>query len=605
VADARTIDEAVAGLTVPRAFLDTVAARGPEESLRWQEPDGSWASWTWDRYAELVARAAAGLARLGVRRGDRVVLMLRNVPEFHVADLGVAFLGACPISIYNSSSPEQVQYLTSHSEAKVAVVEDIGFLERFLKVRADLPDLAHIVCVRDPDGLAPADVIRWDELLEAEAADLPALAAEVEPSDLCTVIYTSGTTGPPKGVMLDHANIVWTGESLLRAINQSLAGWRQISYLPMAHIAERMTGHYNHLRTGSVVTCCPDTGQFAAYLGAVRPHFLFGVPRIWEKLHAGIMAAVAREADPDRRAAVDRALEVGRRVAELTLAGGEVPADLAAAHRRADEEVLSLLRALVGLDHVRIAVTGAAPIPVEVLWFFRSLGVNLSEIYGMSESTGPITWDPYEVRLGTVGRALPGVSVKLADDGEVCFKGGNAFRGYLKDPERTAEIVDADGWIHTGDIGEMDADGYLRIVDRKKELIITAGGKNISPANIESVLKSFPLIGQACVVGDGRKFVSALIVLDPDVAPAWAKARGIEFQSLADLAANEEVRAEVARSVEATNARFSQVEAIKRFTILPDEWLPDSEELTPTMKLKRRGVLAKYAAEIEAMYADT
>jgi long-chain acyl-CoA synthetase len=425
----------------------------------------------------------------------------------------------------------------------------------------------------------------------------------VEPSDLCTVIYTSGTTGPPKGVMLDHANVVWTGESLLRAIGQSLAGWRQISYLPMAHIAERMTGHYNHIRTGSVVTCCPDTAQFAAYLVAVRPNFLFGVPRIWEKLHAGVMAGVAREADPERKAAIEKALEVGRRVAELQVAGQEVPSDLAAAHRRLDEAVLATLRALVGLDDCRIAVTGAAPISTEVLWFFRAIGVNLSEIYGMSESTGPITWDPYAVRVGTVGRALPGVSVKLADDGEVCFKGGNAFRGYLKDPEKTAEMIDAEGWYHTGDIGVLDDDGYLRIVDRKKELIITAGGKNISPANIESALKSQPLIGQACVVGDGRKFVAALLVLDPDVAPAWAKARGIEFASIADLATHEAVLAEVQREVDAANARFSSVEQVKRFTVLATEWLPDSEELTPTMKLKRRGILSKYAAEIEAMYA--
>ncbi|MER3452497.1 MAG: long-chain fatty acid--CoA ligase [Acidimicrobiia bacterium] len=537
-------------------------------------------------------------------RGDRVVLMMRNIPEFHVADLAAVFLGACPISIYNSSAPEQIEYLVNHSEAEVAIVEDVGFLERFLKVRTELHNLAHIVCIRDPEGLAPAEVIRWEELLDAPPADLDALAGGVDPSDLCTVIYTSGTTGPPKGVMLDHRNIVWTGESLLRVIGESLAGWRQISYLPMAHIAERMTGHYNHVRTGAVVTCCPDTSRFAAYLAAVRPNFVFGVPRIWEKLRSGVMAAVANESDAERKAAIEKALAVGRQVAEARLAKTELPAQLVEEHRVLDELVLAKLRALIGLDEVRIAVTGAAPIPVEVIWFFRSIGVNLSEIYGMSESTGPITWDPYEVRVGTVGRALPGVSVKLADDGEVCFKGGNAFRGYLKDPERTAEIVDADGWIHTGDIGQLDDDGYLRIIDRKKELIITAGGKNISPANLESVLKSHELIGQACVVGDGRKFLTALVVLDPDVAPAWARARGIAFETLADLATNDEVRAEVQRAVDATNARFSSVEGIKRFTILPTEWLPDSEELTPTMKLKRRGILAKYAAEIEAMYAD-
>src|SRR5439155_1128583 len=405
--------------------------------------------------------------------------------------------------------------LTHHSEAKVAVVEDLSFLERFLKVRGELPQLERVVVLNDPDGLAPDDVLTRDDLFGGDAADLDELVDVARPEDLATIIYTSGTTGPPKGVMIDHHNVAWTGESLLRTIGQPTEGWRQISYLPMAHIAERMTGHYNHMRGGLVVYCCPEGSQIGAYMRDVRPNLLFGVPRVWEKVHAGVMAFVANEPDASKRGAMD----------------------------------------------------------------------------------------PYEIKIGTVGRAIVGCDVRLADDGEVIFRGGNAFKGYLKEPEKTAETLDGEGWVHSGDIGQFDDDGYLSIVDRKKELIITAGGKNISPANLESKLKSYPLIGQAAVIGDRRKFVSALIVLDPEVVPAWARGHNIEFASIADLAADAQVRAEIEREVEEVNKQVSQVEGIKRFTILPDEWLPDSEELTPTSKLKRRGILAKYDAEIEAMYA--
>ncbi|HET7655103.1 MAG TPA: AMP-dependent synthetase/ligase [Acidimicrobiales bacterium] len=600
-----SIDDAVAGLTIPTFFGRTVARCGDQPALRWKGADGTWQEWTWNDYAERVARAATAFRDLGLRRGDRAVLMLRNIPEFHVADAAFCHLGVCSISIYNSSSPDQVQYLAAHSEAKIAIVEDMGFLDRFLTMRDELPAIATYVIVRDGDGdrAAPADVKRWDELLTAEPADLEKISQDVRPDDLATVIYTSGTTGPPKGVVLDHHNIVWTGESLLRAIDDDIAGWRQVSYLPMAHIAERMTGHYNPMRTGSIVACCPDTGLIAEYLRDVHPNLLFGVPRIFEKIHAGVMAVVANEPDAERRAAMENALAVGRKVAEAKANGENIDDDLRAQHEQAEQAVLGLARMLTGLDEMKVAISGAAPISEEVLWFFRAIGVNLSEIYGMSESTGPITWDPYDVRIGTVGRALPGVEVTLADDGEVCFRGGNAFRGYLKDDEKTADAIDADGWVHTGDIGEIDGDGYLRIVDRKKELIITAGGKNISPANIESILKSYPLIGQVAVIGDRRKFLSALVVLDPDVAPAWAAQHGVTVTSFAALADDPVVRAEIERNVDDANRHFSKTEGIKKFTILREEWVPDSEEMTPTMKLKRRGIHEKYAAEIEAMYA--
>jgi long-chain acyl-CoA synthetase len=307
-------------------------------------------------------------------------------------------------------------------------------------------------------------------------------------------------------------------------------------------------------------------------------------------------------ADPGRAEVFGQALEVGARVAELRARGEELSVELAAEYEKVDAESLRPARQLLGLDDLRVGVTSAAPIPVEVLQFFRSAGVPLSELYGMSESTGPMTWDAVRVKPGTVGRAIPGMEVRLADDGEVIGRGGNVFRGYLDDPERTAETVDADGWLHTGDIGVLDDEGYLRIVDRKKELIITAGGKNVSPANLEAALKAQPLIGQACAVGDGEPYMAALLVLDPDVVPAWAASNGATGTTLAELASDPIVLAEIEREVALANERFSHTEAIREFTVLPDEWLPDTEELTPTMKLKRRGIAQKYAREIAALY---
>jgi long-chain acyl-CoA synthetase len=571
------IDAIVAGRTVPTLFRDMVARRPDAVAVHWRPPgsDKATASLTWGEYADQACRVAAGLEALGVRPGQRIVLMMRNRPEFYPADVGSLLAGATPISIYNSSPPEQIEYLVSHSEATVAIVGDVGMLERFLKVRSELPNLQTLVLMDDTDGPAPADVVPFADLLGAAPVDLDEAVGRVRPEDLATLIYTSGTTGPPKGVMLSHYNLCWVLESMNRATGEAVTGWRQVSYLPMAHIAERWLTHYLHIAEGTDVTTCPEPTELASYLREVRPEHFLGVPRVWEKLYAGIMAAVS--ADPEKKAGFERALEVG------------------------DEAVLGNIRAMVGLDRMRIAVTGAAPIPRPVLDFFLALGLPLTEIYGMSEATGPTTWDR-QIRPGTVGRAIPGQEMKLLDDGEVCFRGGNVFSGYLKDPDRTAEARDEDGWLHTGDIGEVDEDGYLKIVDRKKELIITAGGKNISPANLEAAIKSYPLIGQACAIGDGRAYMTALIVLDPDVAPTWARSRAIEFSSVADLASHPDVRAEVERCVEEANGRFSQVEKIKKIAILPTEWLPDSDELTPTMKLKRRGVLTKYADEIEKLY---
>ncbi|HZJ26567.1 MAG TPA: AMP-dependent synthetase/ligase [Acidimicrobiia bacterium] len=594
----KALTERTAGRTVPRAFLDQVRKRPEGVALRWLDGE-AWREWTWSDYADRAARLAGSLAEGGIGPGDRVVLMLRNSPEFHVADMAALLVGATPVSIYNSSSADQVAFIAGNCGARAALVEDAGYLEKVLTARTFLPELRHVAAV---DGAAvTGDVLAWDELVAHDPIDLEAAARVARPSDLATVIYTSGTTGPPKGVMIDHANIAWTVSSLRLALGDlDPEGSRAVSYLPMAHIAERMTSHYMGIELGYEVTTCPEASAVSQYLPQVRPQMFFAVPRVWEKIEAGVRAALG--ADSDRAEAFEQALDIGGRVAEHRARGAEIPAELGAAFEQADAAGLRPVRELLGLDQLISAISGAAPISRGVFEFFRALGIPLSEIYGLSETSGPMTWDPSRVRSGTVGRAIPGEDVRLATDGEVVCRGGNIFRGYLDEPTRTAEVLDAVGWFHTGDIGELDEAGYLRIVDRKKELIITAGGKNISPANLEAALKSHPLVGQVCVIGDGRPFISALLVLDPEAAPVWASTHGVEVAAASELAEHPEIRAELERAVAGANEHFSRVEQVKRFVVLCDEWLPDSEELTPTMKLKRRGVHAKYADEIESMY---
>lgn len=584
------------GQTVATAFRDTVARQGGEIALRWRDDAGQWRSWSWSDYADTAGRIATGLRRLGVRPGDRVVLLVRNVAEFHALDTGVLLAGATPVSLYNSSAPEQIAHLAGHCAATVAVVEDAGFLDRLQPVRAQLPDLRAVVCVRDGDS----STTPYAELLDAEPRDLDEAAAGCRPDGLATVIYTSGTTGSPKGVMITHRNVAFGVEGFNRMHPWDMRGLRHISYLPMAHIAERALSLYGHIVKGTEVTDCPDQSQLLGYFVDVRPELLFGPPRVFEKLAAGIRTALY--ADPERAATVDAALAVGREVATARGDGELLTSELAARWEAVDAAVFGPIRERAGLGAAKTIISGAAPIPAGLVGFLRGIGLPFSEVYGMSENTGAMTWEPILVRPGWVGRAVPGVELGIAADGEVCCRGGIVCPGYLGDPERTAEALDGDGWLHSGDIGELSDDGYLRIVDRKKELIITAGGKNISPANLEAALKEDPLIGQACVVGDDRPYLTALLVLDPEVAPAWAAARGTPAVSLAELGRDPDLRAAVEQAVEAVNARFSRVEQIKRFELLGEEWVPDSAELTPTMKLKRRGVLAKYADVIDTLY---
>jgi long-chain acyl-CoA synthetase len=596
---AAEIDARNAGLTVPKMFLRQRDEQPDFPLLNAMRPEGGWDRWTVTQVAELAARTAAGLLADSVTPGERVLLMMRNRPDFHWLDLGAQYVRATPVSIYNSSSPEEIGYLAGHAEARIAIVEDDGFLQRLLKVRGELPRLERIYVVEPPEGPLPDDVHSLSALLEHGHADLDELAAATEPDDLATLIYTSGTTGPPKGVMLSQYNVVYTADSLFECIeNPDARGWRVISYLPMAHIAERMTSHYRTLTDGLEVYCCPDPGLLMTYLKEVRPQLLFGVPRVFEKIYAGVNAALA--ADPEKQQqfadGVAAAIEIKRAERDGTATQEQLDT-----WAFLDAVAFSTVRGLVGLDECELAITGAAPLPAEILEWFNAIGVQLAEVYGLSETSGPMTFSPVRNKPGFVGQAIPGCEVELAEDGEVVCRGGNVFLGYLNQPDKTEEAL-VDGWFHSGDIGEFDDEGYLRIVDRKKELIITAGGKNISPANLEAALKMIPLVGQACAIGDQRKFISALLVLDPETAPVWAAAHGKQGASLAELAQDPDVQAEIQAGVDEANERFAKVEQIKKFVVLGEEWLPDSDVLTPTSKLKRRGIHARYAAEIDALY---
>jgi long-chain acyl-CoA synthetase len=559
--------------TVAEAFQLTAQAHPDRCALRLKDDE---LSISWADYADKVRRTAAGLAGLGLGRGDAMGIMLTNRPEFHWFDSAALHLGAIPFSIYNTYTADQVDYQLEDAGARVVVTEK-AFADRIRGVE-------HVIVVDDGGGVEPH---------APDDFDFEAAWRAVEPEDVLTLIYTSGTTGPPKGVQLTHANLT-VG---INGFDQVIAfpdDGRVVSWLPMAHIAERACSHYLPMFLGFTTTCCPDPRQVVAYLPEVKPTWFFAVPRIWEKLKAAIEAGVAAEQDAAKKQATEWALGVGLKKVRAEQAGEELPGEVAQEHAKADELVLSKIRARLGLDQVESVNVGAAPTPREVIEFFHAIGIPLAELWGMSETTGYGACNPPErIKIGTVGPPAPGAEIKLADDGEVLIRGGFVTPGYRNQPEKTSEAIDDEGWLHTGDVGEFDEDGYLKIVDRKKELIINAAGKNMSPANIEAKVKaSSPLIGQVIAIGDARPYNVALITLDPDVGPGFIEQHG-----------RDGAEAEVARGVDAANEQLARVEQIKKFTILDTEWQPGGNELTPTMKLKRKPIHETYAEDIEALYA--
>jgi long-chain acyl-CoA synthetase len=584
-------------LTFAQAVRAT-AARHPE-IVAVRTPDDA-VSLTWGELLERVDAIAGGLAGLGVGRGDAVALMLSNRPEFNLADLAIVTLGATPFSIYVTYPAPEIEFLIRDSGARVAIVEQ-AFLEPMLEARSRLAQLEHVIVV---DGEAPEGVLALSDVEGADPAfDGAAAAAQVSPDDVLTLIYTSGTTGHPKGVELTHRAALFTAVHV-KELMDFPPGSRVISWLPSAHIAERMAHHYIPIVFGATVTAVPNPREVVSYLPQVRPNWFFAVPRIWEKLKSGLEAMLASQPEEARRP-IEEAMAASLERVRLRQRGEPVPAELEARVAAADEQIFANLRKMLGMDELTAVNAGAAPTPVDVVEFFHALGIELAELWGMSETCGTGAVNrPGQVKIGTVGPASPGVELKLADDGEVLCRGEFLMTGYRNQPERTAEALDGDGWLHTGDIGTIDGDGFLTIVDRKKEIIINAAGKNMSPANIEAALKSgSPLIGQAVCIGDRRPYNTALIVLDADFAPHWAAQNGLGDRSFEQLATEPAMVAAVQAGVDAANARLARVEQIKRFTIVPGDWQPGGDELTPTIKLKRRPIADKYAEMIEAMYA--
>lgn len=583
--------------TVHEIFEETARAHSDRPALR-RKRNGTWETTTWREYRLAVRRAAAGLAALGVERGRGVVILGFNRPEWFVAHLAAMAAGGLPAGIYTTSTTEQCRYIADHAEAVVAVVENREYLDRFVSVRRDLPRLRAIVLM---EGEAGGEALTWNRLLETgdggDEGEIKRRTAAAKAEDVCSLIYTSGTTGSPKAVMLTHGNVSWIARRAVELIDVGV-GDRLISYLPLSHIAEQVVSLYLSMATGACVHFARSLETLADDLRDVRPHVFLGVPRVWEKIQAAVQAAGAQTGGPKKRIAA-----WARRIG---LAGGY--ADQQGRSRPwtyplAERLVFSRVRSRLGLDATRFAIVSAAPIAVETLEFFLSLGLPIMEVYGMSECTGPATMSlPGAYRTGRAGRAIPGTELRLAEDDEVLMRGPHVFKGYYKDEEATRETLDASAWLHSGDVGEIDADGYLRITDRKKELIITAGGKNIAPQYLEGKLKQIPAVSQAVAVGDRRPYVVALLSLDPGRVAAEAARAGSPARTTAEAALCPVFKGYVDGQVQEVNRGLARYEQIRRFALLPQELTVDGGELTPTMKLKRRVIHEKCRDVIAALY---
>jgi long-chain acyl-CoA synthetase len=590
--------------SLPALLLGHARERPDAPALR-EKHRGRWRETTWAGYAERVARAAHGLRALGVGPGDRVAVHAENRPEWVIADLAIQGLGAVSVGIYPTSPAAEVEYLLAHSEAVVLVAEDEEQLDKALAVRDRLPALRRIVVV-DPRNVRTDDdplVMTWEELeREGSVDDYAQSVATLRPHDTAIIVYTSGTTGPPKGAMLTHANLVWAGERFAAAYDTSPDD-EVLSYLPLCHVAERLGTVINGLGIGYVVNFGEGGESFAQDLRDVQPTALAAVPRVWEKMLATVEIRMA-DASRLKRAAYRFALGQGRRLAPRRMRGALTPADRVV-DRLCWLLVFRPLRDRLGLGRVRRAFCGAAPVAPQVLEYFWALGVPVYEIYGQTENTAACTlMPPDDVRIGTVGRPLDGVEVRIAPDGEILTRSPAVFPGYFKDPEATAAAVDLDGWLHTGDVGQLDEHGHLRITDRKKDIIITAGGKNVSPSEIENRLKVSPYVREAMVIGDRRKYLVALIGIEADTVGDWAARRGIAFTTYADLSRRPEVRELVGKWVEQVNAELAQVERIKRFALLDKELDHEDGELTATQKVKRKAIEREFAEAIEDLYGE-
>jgi long-chain acyl-CoA synthetase len=596
--------------TVPRLFRHVVAQRGDAIAMR-EKDLGVWRSISWRQYGERARGVGLGLVALGLRPGDVVSIIADNGPEWLYTDLGTMSAGGVTNGIYTTDSPRQVEYIVNDSGTRFFFAGNDEQLDKILEVRARCPALVKII-VFDLEGLhgfKDPQVLAFDELLELGARydrERPGVwDSRVEiarPEDLAILVYTSGTTGPPKGAMLSHRNILFQ-LGYADFIADPRPGDQQLSFLPLSHVAERTFTVFYPLRTGATVNFAESIDTVPENIREVAPAVFFAVPRIWEKFYSGV-ALRMREATRLGRLAYGWALGIGMRMAEARIAGRAPSLPLRALYGLANLVALDNVKRSIGLHRVRGAATGAAPIAPELIKWFMALGIDMREVYGQTENCGLATAMPANrIKLGTVGVARPHTEVRLSPQGEILLKGPHVFMGYYKNPERTAQTI-VDGWLHTGDVGQIDADGFLTITDRMKDIIITAGGKNITPSEIENQLKFSPYISDAVVIGDQRKFLSCLVMIDHETVAQFAQEQSVPFTNFASLCRAKEVQDLIWGEIERVNRQFARVETIKKFHLIDELLTPEDEELTPTMKLKRAFVNRKYKNSIDAMYDE-
>ncbi|MGW0906044.1 AMP-dependent synthetase/ligase [Streptomyces sp. NPDC002853] len=592
-----------ADITLPALLLRNAEDHGDHPALSWRAtPEGEWSTLTWREARRKVAVLAAGYTALGVRRGEHVLMMMGNRPEHWLSDLALVHIGAVPITVYGTSAPEQIAHIARHSRARFAIIEGARELERWEPLLAD-PEapIERLVVVEAADA-GPHRTYGSLHATGGRLFDPDAFEKawrESRADDPLTVVYTSGTTGDPKGVRITHRNVVLNGVAL-DAVVELPDFVEHISYLPFAHVAERMLGIYLPVFRASHVYLCADPTAVAATARELRPAQFFGVPRVWEKLAASVKAVLAG-LPQEQRESIEAANETARARVDCVERGEEPPADLERAYREAKEKVIGPLLSLAGFDRLVWTASAAASMPLDVVRFWAGFDIVIMDAWGLTETTGVVTINtPDAFRLGSVGRPLDGLEIRTTDDGEILVRGATVFDGYLLPDGGVESACDADGWFATGDVGRIDEDGFLWLTDRKKELIVTSTGKNVSPALVENTLKEHPLIGQALVHGDGHSYLVALLVLDAEMAPVWAAGHGIT----GDLLASEAVQDEVARAVEAANARLNRTEQIKRYRLLGEEWGPETGELTPSLKLRRRVIREKYAEAIDGLYSQ-
>ena len=603
-------DLVVPGDTISAMFWNAVEQRGPNVWMR-QKELGIWRSWTWQQTAEAVREIAGGLMSLGFKPQETASILSNTVIEWVLADLAVLSCGGVSNGIYPTDAASQVHYLCEDSRTTVLFVEDDEQLDKALEVREQLPMLRKIV-VFDMEGLHKLDdpgVLSLAKLRELgrefNALHADALMQRVKackPEDLAILVYTSGTTGKPKGAMHTHGGLVYT----VRGYNTLIARTEAdecMCFLPLCHIAERMGGEYFSLYTGARLNFVENPETVPENVREIAPTVFTAVPRVWEKFYSGVMITL-KEASPLQRATYAWAIGVGKQIADLVLAGQTVSGGLKAQFTLARWLALNNVRKLIGIHRARFLVTGAAPISPELVKWYLALGVPMLEVWGMTETCGASTGVPAaRIKPGSIGPAAEFNEVKIDPaTGEILVRGPNVFAGYLNLPEKTAETIDADGWLHTGDVGLMDEDGYFRITDRMKDIIITAGGKNITPSELENELKFSPYVTDAVVIGDKRPYLTVIIMIDQENVEKYAQDHDVPFSNYSSLTRSLEVQALIQGVIDDVNKKFARVEQIKKFFLLETQLSAEDEELTPTMKLKRKLVEKKYAEQIEAMY---